>query len=467
VELTPIAEAGGLKRLPEARMTLLGQDPVLAARHRIGEAAACALALGGGAAAELLALRTGRAPAVDVHVGAASATLLGFVFQSSPDGGVPDLERRPLHTTRFFRCGDGRTIHLHGGFPHLHEGTLEVLGCDDEAEAAEQAAASWKAFELEEALASRGLCGAVARSPEEWAAHPQAAALAAHPVVRLTRIGDAPVEPLPGGDAPLSGVRALDLTRVLAGPTCGRTLAQYGAEVLRIASPNLPCVEPFVVETGHGKRSAFVDLAKASGRERLASLVRDADIFTGGYRPGALARRGFGPDDLVRLRPGIVQVAVSCYGTSGPWGERAGWEQLAQSASGIAWTEGGQEDPKLLPAAATDYTTGYLAAYGAMEALRRRATEGGSWQVEVSLSRTAMWLQALGADLDPATAVGLPPIPSLQLTTATPRGSVTHLAPVVALAGVPVRWERPTVPLGHDRPVWLPRTATAVARENG
>jgi crotonobetainyl-CoA:carnitine CoA-transferase CaiB-like acyl-CoA transferase len=450
--------AGGILRMPEAPVKVRGRDPVLASRHAIGEAAATALALGGAAAAELLALRGGRLASVEVDVGAAAATLLGFLFQSAPAGArALELARAQPPATRLAACRDGRFIHLHGGFPHLSDGTLRLLGCAADGEAIDAAAARWDAFALEEALAQRRLCGAVVRSPEEWAQHPQGAALAAEPVVRLTRIGDAPPEPLPPAPDPLAGVRVLDATRVLAGPACGRTLAQYGADVLRVSSPALPSIPAFVLETGHGKRSAFVDLARPGGAETLRGLAREADVFCDGYRPGALARRGFGAAALAALRPGIVAVSVCCYGQWGPWAERAGWEQLAQSATGMAWTEGGAEAPRLAPAAATDYTTGYLAAWGALEALRRRAQEGGSWRVEVSLCRTAMWIQALGSALDPKAARGLPPIGPLQTTSQTPQGPLRHLAPVVRLSGVDVRWRRGSVPLGHDEPVWLPR----------
>lgn len=450
--------AGGISRIPGAVVAIEGSDPVLGSRYPIGEAAATALAIGGATAAELLALRSGRMASVEVDVGHAAATLLGFLLQSAPEGAARwDLTRHQPSTTRFVRCGDGRDIHLHGGFSHLHEGTLELLGCEDTADAVEAAVQTWSAFDLEEALAAKRLCGAVARSEEEWAAHPQGRALCEVPLVRIERIGDAPPEPLPAGDVPLHGVRVLDMTRVLAGPTCGRTLAQYGADVLRVGSPELPSIPAFVTETGHGKRSAFVDLKSEAGRAQMRALALEADVVTDGYRPGSLARRGLGPGALAQLRPGIVSVSICCYGQQGPWAERPGWEQLAQSASGIAQVEGGAQTPKLVPAAATDYTTGYLAAYGAMEALRRRATEGGSWRVEVSLTRTAMWLQKLGPRCDPAKASGLPAVESLQITSETPRGRLTHLGPAVRLSGVSIGWQLPSVPLGHHEARWLPR----------
>jgi crotonobetainyl-CoA:carnitine CoA-transferase CaiB-like acyl-CoA transferase len=224
--------------------------------------------------------------------------------------------------------------------------------------------------------------------------------------------------------------------------------------VLRVGAARLPSIEPFVVETGRGKRNAFLDLDLPEQAERLRELVRGADVFCQGYRAGALERRGFGPEALAALRPGIVAVSIDCYGHVGPWAERAGWEQLAQSASGIAAAEGGDGPPRLIPAAATDYTTGYLAAFGALTALARRAREGGSWHVRASLCQTAMWLTRLGADLDPAAASGLGDVASRLVQTDTAWGRLAHLGPVVEMEHTPPRWELPPAPLGAHPPAW-------------
>lgn len=437
-----------------------GADPLLATAFPIGEAAAAALAAGGVAAARLHRLRGGAPQSVHVDVRAAAASLLGFLFQSQPAGGEPvQLERLSPPTTNLFECGDGRWIHLHGGFPHLDRGTLELLGCAGERDAIAAAVRCWKAADLEDALAERRLCGAMLRTPDEWSAHPQGAALAPLAALEIDRIGDAPPRPLPPGARPLSGVRVLDLTRVLAGPTSGRTLASYGAEVLRIAAPDLPSIQPFVVETGHGKRSAFLDLRDRGEAARLRELTSSADVFTDGYRNGSLARHGFGAEALADRCPGIVFVSISCYGDLGPWAERAGWEQLAQTATGVARVHSGDGTPRLLPAAATDYTTGYLAAWGTMEALHRRATQGGSWRVRVSLCQTALWLLRLGARCDASAAAGLGELDPLLTSSDTPYGRLRHLAPAVRLSLTPARWEQPTVPLGHDAPEWRSRAA--------
>jgi crotonobetainyl-CoA:carnitine CoA-transferase CaiB-like acyl-CoA transferase len=288
-------------------------------------------------------------------------------------------------------------------------------------------------------------------------------------MLEVTRIGDAEKQPLRPAHRPLDGVRALDLTRVLAGPTCGRTLAEHGADVLRITCPRLPDVEPFVIDTGHGKLSAEIDLDDTEGVRRLRGLAAGADVFVGGYRSGSLERRGFGPEELAALRPGIVYVSINCYGHEGPWRERAGWEQLAQSVSGLAHEHGGAKQPQLVPAAACDYTTGYLAALGTLVALARRAREGGSWHVRASLSQTGMWIQRHGSDalhpkertsIEEVLAGGQPrglsgeEIAALSMQSDTGYGRITHLAPVLSLSETPARWERPSSPRGAHPPAW-------------
>src|SRR5262249_29366743 len=159
-------------------------------------------------------------------------------------------------------------------------------------------------------------------------------------------------------DAPLAGVRGLDLTRVLAGPTCARALAQYGADAMVISSPNLPSVPHFVTHTGDGKRAAFVGLSTDHGPAGLRQPGRAGDVFSQGYRQGALERHGFGPVELAELRPGIIVTAINCYGHEGPWRGRPGWEQLGQTVTGMAVVHGGEKGPELQPGAVTDYSTG-------------------------------------------------------------------------------------------------------------
>ena len=451
--LDEILRAGRIALPPGASAEVEGNDPVLGARFPIGEAAAVALATAGAAAAGLWSQRTGVPQTARVDVRAAAASLLGFAHLRV--AGKPMIrinESNP--TVALYECGDGRWIHLHGGFPHLRQGTLEVLACDNDTASIAAAVRAWSASALEDAIAERGMCGAMVRTASEWASHAQGQALAALPAVEVVKVGDSDPKPLTSDRRPLGGVRVLDLTRVLAGPACGRALAEHGADVLRIASPNLPAIEAFDIETGHGKRSAYVDLDATDGPQRLRSLLAGADVFVDGFRDGSLAHRGFGAEDVVALRPGIIHVAINCYGHVGPWRRRPGWEQLAQAATGMAVEQGVPGPPRLVPAAACDYTTGYLAAYGAMIALARREREGGSWLVRASLCQTAMWIARLGATCDPAAATGIGDVGDLLMNTATPFGEVTHLRPATHLPATPPRWDHPTVPLGTHQPEW-------------
>ena len=416
-----------LTKLPAAdTVDIRGRDPVMPSRFKIGEAAATALAACGVAANTIWTASGGKHQHIEVDTAGAAVSLISFLCQRLDDGSEPQRDpNRPL--VGFYQAKDGRWVHLHGAFPDLAAGTLSVLGCDASAESIRASVSRWDGQALEDALAEAGMCGAMARTREEWLAHPQGEALQSVPPVSIKRIADSPIEPIPARARPLEGVRVLDLTRVLAGPTCARTLASHGANVLKINSPNLPSVPPFVIDTGHGKRSAFLDLNQENDHKKLKSLILSADIFSQGYRKGALAKRDLGPEQLAEQRPGIIYVSINAYGHVGPWAARPGWEQLAQTASGVAVDEGSLEAPRLIAAAATDYTTGYLGALGAMAALYRRSIEGGSYHVEVSLAQTANWLYEFGLfegdlalpNFDPAIAA--PYMVCLLYTSPSPR----------------------------------------------
>ena len=443
-----------LPRPASGGIEITGTDPALASRYPAAEAAACALALAANSAARLHEQRGGPPQDVRVSVEAAAQTLLGFFFLRS-DRDL-DLARQITPLTDLYADARGRFIHLHGGFPHLAQGILDILDSAPERGAIARAVHQRDAFELEEEIAEKGFCAGVVRGHEEWASHPQGLAMGTQPAVEILKIGEAEPRPLPPlGAQPLAGLRVLDLTRVLAGPTCARTLADHGADVLRVGAPHLPSVEPFVIETGRGKRNAFLDLRKPEDARELGVLSTGADVFCQGYRAGSLEKRGFGAEQLAEQSPGLIYVSINCYGHLGPWRARAGWEQLAQSVSGIAQGEGGAESPRLIPAAATDYTTGYLAAYGVMEALRRRAREGGTWHVRASLVQTAMWFTRLGDGLDPEAARGLGDAESRLMESDTHWGKLRSLGPVVEMSATRPGSGIPPSPLGTHPPRWL------------
>ena len=440
------------------------EAPALKTRFYADEAAAAALAAGAMTAADIWTLRSGEKQTVTVNTREAAAGLVGFLHQKFADPSRAPSMRGQLEASStaakgFYQTRDGRFVFLHPSFPESTDRLVKAIGCPDEPDAVKAAMAKWDALDIENAVAAAGACAGLARTPEEWDESEQGRVLATRPVVEIVQIGDSKPEPFArGGDAPLSGIRVLDLTRVLAGPSCARTLAQYGAETMVISSPNLPSVPYFVTDTGHGKRAAFVDLATEDGRATLRRLVREGDVFSQGYRQGALERHGFGPIELAALRPGIVVTAINCYGLEGPWRGRPGWEQLGQTVTGMAVVHGGAEGPKLQPGAVTDYTTGFLAAFGSLVALQRRALYGGSYLVRVSLAQTAMWIRGLGlageARLNDGRALSAEEIAAYSITSETGFGKMTHLRPPVRLSATPARWTRGVVPLGTDKAAW-------------
>lgn len=454
--LAGILDTVGFDLIPARHVDFTGTDPILPSNFLIGTAGAASIAACGLAAADLWELRTGRQQDVGIDLRTAAIAMRSSRYTrqigGEASGGMASI-------SDFYQCGDGRWVQLHCNFPHHREGTLKILRCEGTKEAVAKALKGWEATTLEETLVGNNLCCTMTRTNEEWKASPHAPAIAKLPLMEITRIGDSDPQPLPEGDRPLAGVRALDLTRVLAGPTCGRTLAEHGADVMRISSPHLPFHEALVMDTGHGKLAAHIDLRDETGIENLRDLVRGADIFTQGYRPGTLAARGFGPEDLAALRPGIVYVSLCAYGREGPWRDRRGYDTLVQNATGICDEQGADERPQHMPVSLLDYASGYLMAFGAMAALGSRAREGGSYHVQVSLCQTAHWLKGLGR-VDPAeNAMALldhkrDDVADLLMQSETPFGTLEHLAPAVQLSETAPYWARPVVPLGSHAPVW-------------
>jgi crotonobetainyl-CoA:carnitine CoA-transferase CaiB-like acyl-CoA transferase len=443
-----------------------GADPILPTPFRIGETSAAALAAVGLAVSDLWALRTGRGQDIAVDTRQATASLRSGHYLKM-DGSEVSTERNTIMGV--YPAKNGRWSYLHCNFPNHRAAALSVLGVPEEREAVRQAVAKWDALELEEAIIAARGAGGMVRTVDEWAKHPQAAAIASLPLMEIVKIGDSAPEKLPDGDRPLSGIRVLDLTRVLAGPTCARTLAEHGADVLKITGKHLPNIGYQEYDTGHGKLSAHLDLREPREVEILRELVRETDVFSQGYRPGTLGGRGFSPEALAELRPGIVFVSLCAFSHVGPWASRRGFDTVVQTVSGITNRQGelfpgASPGPQFYPVSAIDYLTGYLMAFGAMVALARRVREGGSWLVRISLAQTGRWLVGRG-QVPEAQLKGVPKeftpaeLTRWSMSSDTPVGRLGHLAPVVRLSETPPRWARPSVPLGYNEPVWPARGA--------
>jgi hypothetical protein len=324
----------------------------------------------------------------------------------------------------------------------------------------------WDAEAFETAAYAAGGVVSMMRSREEWLASPHGKALAEQPVITIEKIGEAAPKPWPGlgpaGERPLAGLLVLDLSRVIAGPVAGRTLAVHGADVMLISSPNLPAIPWLTIDTGRGKLTSFADLRTEQGQGALRELLAQADIFSQGYRPRSIAALGFSPEDAARISPGIVYVSLSAYGHAGPWAERRGFDSLVQTSTGFNHAEGqaaGVDGPKELPAQMLDHGSGYLMAFGAMMARARQSREGGSWHVRVSLARTGYWLWDLGRLADGLAAEQFSNNEIQGFMEDLPSGfgplrAVRHSA---VLSKTPAFWERPAMPLGSHQPQWPAR----------
>src|SRR5277367_5549606 len=373
--LADLWRTAGLDPTALNAIAFTGAEPVLPSSFAVGTAAQATIGASALAAGEIWRQRTGRRQDVAVDMRAAAIEFRSERYlhvDHKPHGEYHD----PING--LYRCGDGRWARLHTNLPHHLAGLLKLLGVPHDKAAVQRALDRWRAEDLETAAADAGLVVTACRSFAEWDAHPQGRAVAKLPLFTIERIGDAPPRPLPAAGRALSGIKVLDLTRVIAGPVCGRTLAAHGADVLLVTAAHLPFILPHVMDSGRGKLSAALDLRDAPAREKLSGLLRDADFFVQGYRPGAIAAFGFGPEQAAKIRPGLIYVSLCAYGHDGPWAGRRGFDSLVQTANGLNAAEAeafGSNKPRELPAQVLDHATGYLLAFAAMTALLRRAEQ--------------------------------------------------------------------------------------------
>jgi len=440
-------------------VALTGEEPQLPSSFRVAAAAQASVAAAGLAAAQIWKLRSGQSQDVAVDIRHAVVECRSERYLRV-DGKPPPPAWDAI--AGIYRTRDQRFVRLHTNFRHHRDAVCKVLKCKPERDEVQAALMRWDGEAFETAAYAGGCVVALMRPHEEWSALPHAQALAALPPLSIEKIDDAAPKPWPAGGRPLEGIRVLDLSRVIAGPVAGRTLAVHGADVLLVSGPDLPTIPWLTIDTGRGKLPSFVELKSDQGRGLLRDLLAGADIFSQGYRPRALASLGFSAEDAARISPGIVYVSLSAYGHAGPWAERRGFDSLVQTATGFNHAEGqaaGVDGPKELPAQMLDHATGYLMAFGAMMARARQSREGGSWHVRVSLAQTGRWLWNLGRVADGFKAEDPKADAVRPFVEEAPSGfgpllSVRHSA---VLSKTPAFWARPAMPLGSHPPQWPAR----------
>lgn len=472
------ADAGG-------KVSFTGQDPIIRSHFRIGSAMALPAMGAAVGAAAIWRARTGEAQdlTVDLRESVYNVNPLigGLKLMMQMRGIVPaadDIPRDFIKPTvnglmlqaplglgnpvSFvpFETKDGRFFNLTGIYPHLMDRALNVLKCPPGGDNIKAAFKKVNAVEFEDELAAAGGVGVVHRTRAEWLAHPEGKALAALPLIEIIKIADGPPVPWSANPVqPLSGLKVLSNTHVIAGTCSSRTLAEYGAEVLHIARDQAFEHEALVIDVNVGMRSTFVDLRNAEQNKRLKGLVPQADVFVENYRLGTLDRLGFGPEELAAGHKGMIYLSCNANSPKGPWANRGGFDMEGLSTSGFTMEEGAGGPPRFPPTLVmNDYIAGYLGACGVIAALRRRATEGGSYHVRVSLTRAAMWYASLGKFPDVAFDLSGPDnrmISPELLVAQTPYGEVRRLGPQVKLSKTPGKWRTPLVAVrGGDTVSW-------------
>jgi crotonobetainyl-CoA:carnitine CoA-transferase CaiB-like acyl-CoA transferase len=445
------------------KITFIGADPIFESRFRIGACISIPMMAAAAGAAIVWRMRTGRDQDLSIDLRKAihgvnpvykfKPTVSGYAYQMPYGVGNPLIF--DLYLTK-----DGRWVLPTGGYPHMMSEWCSLLRCPPDKAGIANAILKWDGQDLDDLAAERNMIFALCRSRQEWALHPQGELLASKPLVEIEKIADSEPEPFGPAERPLSGLRVMSVTHVIAGNVVSRTLAEQGAEVLHIDHPQEFEHEIFITDPCVGHRaSCWLDLKSAEGNRLGHDLAAGADVFVDSYRGRSLSNFGFSPQELADRRPGTIYCSVRCYGYDGPWANRGGFDMEALCVSGFTFAEGTPDQPKFPPTKVmNDFIAGYLGAAGVTAALIRRAREGGSYHVKICLTRNAMWYPTLGIfgrnELD-FTGEEHQLLPPETITRQTPYGEVYRLAPPVQFSETPGYWEDPILAVrGSSKPEW-------------
>ncbi|MGV9870533.1 CoA transferase, partial [Rhodococcus koreensis] len=378
-----------------------------------------------------------------------------------------------------FRTADGRWLRVQAGYDTQRHRLVKALDVPEDRAEAERVVAQYKAEEIEEFLVGHGVAAATSRTTDEWLDHPAGKAVAAEPIVATTITPSSETGWTPTPGRPLGGIKVLDLTRVVSGPTGTRFLGALGAEVLRL---DLPGSEESSAPMGgrselmQGKRMAFLDLRTPEGLSQFKRLLAEADVFVHGYRPGGI-------DGLISeaerraIKPNLVEVALNAYGWEGPWSMRRGFDTIVQWSSGMcaatqAWALANPERrlplqqhigppvdasvPRHLVIEALDVGAGYQIAAAAIRGLTRRLTTGAGSRSRLSLARTAISLINKGQIVEDTEWVKLPlDGPYEDRVYYDPsHGPMKREFWPLEVQGNPLFWDRGVEGFGSSNPVW-------------
>ena len=453
------------------KVSFEGEDPIIPSPLRLGSAAAIGLTAKSVAMAKLWQARGGKGQDISVDLRKAPHRLCPFYDQKweklngySP--GFPSDPENP-YALALYQAGDGRWVMPLAPYPRLRTSTCRLLECSDNVQSVTEAIKRWKAAELEVAGAEAGVVMPMIRTIEEFVKEEQYEVLRNTPLIEVEKIADSDPEPLPEcgpNPLPMEGLRALGMSRIIAGTGTGRAMALHGADCLNLWRPIDWELDLLYYTANVGVRSSTLDFKSREGRPVAEALLKDADVFYANRRWHWLDEAGFSAERCAEIRPGIIYNAITLHGRSGPWVNRAGFDQTAGCVGGVMTLEGSPEVPQLpLISVVNDYLMSWLNTAGIVAALMRRATEGGSYRVHVSLTRVSLWILELGI-FDKAWAYETAGSEDKHLyldpdvfTAETPCGDYQGVTDQTFMSETPGYYKTVLVPRGSCRPKWLPR----------
>ena len=451
------------------KVTFAGAEPIRKTVIKAGATTACILAANAVTDAAIWKERTGEGQ--DIHVDLRKAWIEQSPWQKDAlpytlISGVSKAWNSNVFVInpQIARARDGRWMVLANCYPSQQKKAMNLLRCGPDPEQVRAAMARRESAELEEAGEAIQLPLQVIRTKEEWAATEQGRIHAETPLVHIEKIADGPPVPLPQGERVLSGVKSLSFVHAVAGPCVGRTLAMQGAECMNINMPDWVEFGNFFFTAQAGQRQAYLDARVADNRKRIYKLVEDADVFVENLRPGVADGEGYSPQALAERNPGIIYVSVKLNTHEGPWTRWPGYDVSAGGIAGLYTAEGTPDQP-LLPQQVNvvcDIMTGYLGALGAKAALLRRAKEGGSYVVRVTLTQCVQYMISLGfndkrvvedyENLGEEHQIMKPEL----VTGMTAFGEYTRPASQVEMSKTPQFWDQPMLYMqGASQPVWM------------
>ena len=431
-------------------ITFVGEDPIFPSVHRLGASIAIPIMAGAAGIADIWRQRTGRGQDLTLDLRKAIHGINpGYKFMPTVNGypyQLPYWVGAPPMGFDLYRTKDGRLFLPTGAYPRMLEGMCTFLGCSPDKDSIAKAVSQWDSEELDKAAAEAGVVYAIVRTPEEWAVHPQGKYLADKPSVEIIKIGDSDAEPFTPAARPLSELRVLAATHVIAGNVMARTLAEHGAEARRSPTPRSPERGLMQATCAGFNSSAWLDLARPEGPRRAYELAAGADVFVENYRGHKMRTWRCRPRNWPRAAPASSTPPARPSATTGrgPTAVEWTWKHCASRGPPRRRHPGTAEVPptKVM----NDYIAGYIGAAGIQAALIRRAKEGGSYHVRVNLARCAMWFMSLGTvDKDAPVPTGeqhqlLAPD---TITAQTPYGELVRLAPPVQFSETKPYWRDP------------------------